>query len=137
MSFEPLNFEPIKDEERSVLGSDAELDILAMFEAAVNSSSSPEIDAAAKPFVNDLVAFAPEAISGLNADCIARATWEVLINAACCIPCRHWAQDILVKIVGLLSDAGDPWKDFPGFWIVMRESWNRGTLISRYVSQIT
>jgi hypothetical protein len=122
MSFEPLSFEPIKDDERSVLNSDAQLDILTLFETAMNSSSYPDIDEKAKRFVIDLVTFAPE---GLDADAVASATWKVLINTASCIPCRHYGQDVLVKIVSLLGAAGDTWKDYPGFGIAMRENWNR------------
>lgn len=124
MSFEPLSFEPIKDDERSVLNSDAQLDILTLFETAINSSSYPNIDEKAKRFVIDLVAFAPEGKSGLDADSVASATWKVLINTASCIPCRHYGQDVLVKIIGLLG-AGDTWKDYPGLGIAMRENWNR------------
>jgi len=124
MSFEPLSFEPIKDGERSVLNSDAQLDILTLFETAINSSSYPNIDEKAKRFVVDLVAFAPEEKSGLNAEAVASATWKVLINTASCIPCRHYGQDILVKIVSLLGAVGDTWKDYPGFGIAMREHWN-------------
>jgi hypothetical protein len=125
MSFEPLSFEPIKDDERSVLNSDVQLDILTLFETAINSSSYPNIDEKAKRFVIDLVAFAPEGKSGLDTDAFASATWKVLINTASCIPCRHYGQDVLVKIVSLLSAAGDTWKDYPGFGIAMRENWNR------------
>jgi len=60
MSFEPLSFEPIKDDERSVLNSDAQLDILTLFETVINSSSYPNIDEKAKRFVINLVAFAQE-----------------------------------------------------------------------------
>ncbi|KUJ11267.1 uncharacterized protein LY89DRAFT_240890 [Mollisia scopiformis] len=125
MSSEPLNFEPIKDDERSVLSSDAQHDILNLFEAAINSSLHPNIDEKAERFVKDLVTFASEGNSGLDADSVASATWKVLINAASCIPCRHCGQDVLVKIVGLLDTAGDTWKDYPGFGITMRENWNR------------
>jgi hypothetical protein len=125
MSFEPLNFEPIKDDERSVLYNDAQYDILALFETAINSSSSPNIDEKAKRFVADLVAFAPEAKSGLNTNVMVYATWNVLINIAGCIPCRHYGQDVLTKVFSLLGAAGDPWKDYPGFGMAMRESWNR------------
>jgi hypothetical protein len=41
------------------------------------------------------------------------------------MPCRHYGQDVLVKIVSLLDAAGDPWKDYPGFGMSMRKNWNR------------
>ncbi|TVY32742.1 hypothetical protein LSUB1_G007514 [Lachnellula subtilissima] len=127
MSSEPLNFEPIKDDERSVLNSDAQLAILALFETAIKSNSSPypNIDEKAKRFVTDLVAFAPKEKSGLDADIVASITWKVLINTASCIPFQHYGQDILVKILSLLGTAGDTWKDYPGFGIAMRGNWNR------------
>lgn len=52
MSFEPLNFEPTRDDERSVLNSEAQLNILTLFEAAMNSSSYLNIDEKAKHFVS-------------------------------------------------------------------------------------
>lgn len=72
----------------------------------------------------NLVAFAPEERSALDADHLAYATWEFLIKAASCIPCRHYGQDVLVKIVSLLDSAGDTWKDYPKLRIAMRENWN-------------
>lgn len=125
MSFEPPSFEPLKDDERSVLNSDPQLEILTLFETAINSSSYPNIDEKAKRFVIDLVAFVPEGKSWLDMDAVASATWKVLINTASCIPCRHYGQDVLVKIVNLLGAAGDTWKDYPGFGIAMRENWDR------------
>lgn len=134
MSFEPLDFEPIKNDERSVLGTDTELAILKLFDTAINSSSSSDIDEKAKRFVTNLVAFASEKKSGIDQDDDAvSATWEVLINAASCIPYRHYGQDILVKIVSLLGAAGDQWKDYPGFGIAMRENWNR-SMYSTFVN---
>jgi len=119
-----FSFGPIKDDERRVLKTDTHLDILTLFETAINSSSYPNIDEKAKRFV-DLVAFAPERKLELDANSVASATWKVLINTASCIPCRHYGQDVLVKTVSLLGAAGDTWKDYPGFGFVMRENWNR------------
>jgi hypothetical protein len=131
LSSAPLDFEPIKNAERSVLSYDTEHDVLALFETAINSSSSPDIDGKAQRFVTDLVAFALEGKEGRNLDGIEYATWEVLINAASCMPCRHYDQEVLVKIVSLLDAAGDPWKDYPGFGMCMRENWNRSTYVLR------
>jgi hypothetical protein len=122
MSFEPLNFELIKDDERSVLNTDTRLDILDLFETAINSSSYPDIDEKATRFVTDLVAFAAK--SRLRTGVMSYATWKVLINIASCIPYRHYGQDVLVKIVSLLG-AADTWKDDPGFGMAMRDEWNR------------
>ena len=60
MSFEALDFEPIRNDERSVLSTDTELAILKLFDTAIKSSSSPDIDENPKQFVTDLVAFASE-----------------------------------------------------------------------------
>jgi hypothetical protein len=123
MSFEPLNFEPIKDDERSVLNTDTRLDILDLFETAINSSSCPDIDEKAKRFVTDLLAYTTK--SRFGADVVTYATWVVLLNVASYIPCRHYGQDVLVKIVSLLGAAGDAWKDYPGFGMTVRDEWNR------------
>lgn len=85
MSIEPLNFESIKSEERGWL-DDTQVDILTIFETAINSSPNPDIDGKAKRFVSELLALAPEAISGRKPDEFAHTTWQLLINAASCIP---------------------------------------------------
>jgi hypothetical protein len=78
MSFEPLNFEPIKDDERSVLNTDTRLDILDLFETAINSSSCPDIDEKAKRFVTDLLAYTTK--SRFGADVVTYATWVVPVE---------------------------------------------------------
>lgn len=127
MSTEPLNFEVIKDDERSVLSSDTQIDILELFENALNSSSEPNIDEKAHRFITDLVAY--EAKSSLTPGMMALETWDVIINGSACIPCRHYGQHVLVKIVRLLGDAGDTWKDYSGWGMEMREHWNHCTYL--------
>jgi hypothetical protein len=125
MSTEPLNFEPIKDEERSVFNSHAQIDILELFEAAMNSSPEPNIDEKAYRFVADLLAF--DAKTELKPGMVALETWDVIINASACIHCRHYGQHVLVKTVRLLGDAGDTWKDYPNWRMETREHWNHRT----------
>lgn len=97
MTTEALSFEVIKDEERSVLGSDTEYDILNLLEAALSSSIEPNIDEKAHLFIKNLVPY--ETKSELKPGIITLDTWDVIINAAACIPCRHYAQYVLVKIL--------------------------------------
>jgi hypothetical protein len=93
MAFEPLSFEPIKGDERGVLNSDAQLDILTLFETAINPSPHLNIDEKAKRFVTDLVAFASEEKSGLDADAVASATWKVLLHPLPTLWTRCSCQD--------------------------------------------
>jgi len=123
MSVEPLDFESLKDEERGLL-SDADLHILNCFESAINSSPEPNVDEKAKRFVTDLIASAPERRSGTDAESFVMSTWQVLTYIASRIPYRHYGQDVLVRIVGMLDAAGETWKGLPGFGISMRDSWN-------------
>lgn len=127
MVAEPLDLEPIKDEERGLL-SDPEFQILTMFESAIESS--PSLDEKAKHFVTALVASVPESQSDSDAEGMAMDTWQVLTYIACRTPCRHYAQDVLVQIVGMLNghDAVKIWHDCPGFEISVRDSWNHGKL---------
>ena len=94
-----------------------------MFETSINSSSYPDIDEKAKRFVADLLAFTTK--SRFRTDVLTYATWQVLLNVASYIPCRHYGQDVLVKIISLLGAAGDTWKDYPGFGMTVRDEWNR------------
>ncbi|KAH8656690.1 hypothetical protein BGZ60DRAFT_384614 [Tricladium varicosporioides] len=123
MSVEPLDFESLKDEERGLL-NDTDLHILTLFESAISSSPEFNVDEKAKRFATDLVASAPDRQSGTDAESYVMSTWQVLICIASRISYRHYGQDVLVRIVGMLDAAGDMWKGLPGFGISMRDSWN-------------
>ena len=123
MSIEPLDFGSLKDEERGLL-SDADFYINTLFESVVNSSPEPNVDEKAKRFFTDLIALAPEKQSDIDAESFVMSTWQILTYIASRIPSRHYGQDVLVRVVGMLGAAGEMWKDFPGFWISMRDSWN-------------
>ena len=93
-----------------------------MPESAINPSSEPNVDEKAKSFVTDLIACGPEKQSGLDAEYFATSTWQVLTYIASRIPSRHYGQDVLVRIVGRLDAAGEPWNDLRGFGISLRGS---------------
>ncbi|KAI1074278.1 hypothetical protein F5B20DRAFT_574191 [Whalleya microplaca] len=123
MSAEPLDFEPLKDEERGLF-CDADLEILSFFESAVASSSPDTVDEAANHFVNQLIIAGAGKQSPAEAEGLTATTWQVLIHIASRIPCRHYGQDILVKIIGILNAAEGPWKELPGIMICLRDIWN-------------
>jgi hypothetical protein len=88
MSFEPLDFEPLKDEDRGLL-SDTDFHILTLFESVINSSEEPGVEETLNHFVTELLAYAPKKTSGLDEESFAVDTWQVLTYIATRIPCRH------------------------------------------------
>jgi hypothetical protein len=106
MSLEPLDFSPLKEEERG-LQSDVESHILILFESAINSSLQPNIIEKAENFVTALLSCHLEKYSGVDEESFAMSTWHVLIYIASCIPIRHHGQDVLVKVLCKLDNAGE------------------------------
>jgi len=120
MSLEPLDFLALKEEERG-LQSNVESHILILFESAINSSPEPNIIEKAENFVTALLSCRLEKYSGVDARSFTMTTWHVLIHIASCIPIRHHGQDVLVKVLGKLDNAGESWKFLPGFEISLRQ----------------
>lgn len=117
MSNEPLDFAYLKDEERGLL-DEVDLLILAKFEAAISSSSEPNVEEKAIRFVGDLIASHPK-----ESESFLTSTWQVLTYVASLTPPEHYGQEVLVRVVGMLEQCG-PWRDLPGFGISIRDSWN-------------
>lgn len=84
MAIDSLDFEPIKDEERSVLNTDLQIDILGLFEKAIKSAPEANIEENAQRFLTDLVALTSKLDP--TEDFIVDDSWKALINAASCIP---------------------------------------------------
>ncbi|ESZ92739.1 hypothetical protein SBOR_6851 [Sclerotinia borealis F-4128] len=121
MSTEPLNFDAITNEERSLFDND-DLDIVDLFQTAIKSSSTFDIDKKAERFVTDLVVYATEKQWVLNTVYFQWRTWNILIYIAIAIPYKHYAQDVLFKVIVLLEEDVD--KSWEGFGPVIRSLWN-------------
>src|SRR4051794_4248658 len=124
MSAEPLVFAALQDKFNAEGQRDTKVLILSLFEKAINSSPEPNVLDKAVLFVASLVSLAKENVSAPDDDSFVKTIWEVVISTATSIPCRHYAQDVLVESVVSLNKDVEPWKELRGFGMEMRESWN-------------
>lgn len=100
-----IDLEPLKSEERGLL-TDADLHLVNLFEAAMNSTTEININEIAQKFVTEVSKFAPKDQSGLDPISFVSSFFQVLIHIASRVPHRNIGQDVLVKTVVLLKRGG-------------------------------
>lgn len=100
-----IDLDPLKSEERGLL-TDADLHLVNLFEAAMNSTTEININEIAQKFVTEVSKFAPKDQSGLDPISFVPSFFQVLIHIASRVPHRNIGQDVLVRTVVLLQDGG-------------------------------
>ena len=125
MHHQPLNFDRLRDDDISIVGSDEGLGIVDAFESTLNLSPEPNVDEKTARFISGFLACTPKADpSSVPAKEFLWYASSALMRLASFVPCDHYGQEILLRTVRHLDEKEPAWKDLPVFRMTTREEWN-------------